>query len=100
MTYAEEIDGESRMIKMAPPKGSNAKGEEEHERMVAVRNWVTQTDWKESEGRQGRGGVTWLELYICFQMHSEKAKRRRGMDLLEPKHCIQIHLAHLGQLYH
>ena len=45
---------------------------------------------------QGGAGISWLELFIWLNLHSEDAKKQIGMEILKPKNNIVKLLTHLN----
>ena len=65
LKYAEGVEEEGLQLKNSMPKRTNAANDKEHERMEAIRNFLTHTRWQTEGNMQGGAGKLSLILYLC-----------------------------------
>ena len=81
------------MMATRPPKRAMAKNDEEFEEWKSIRKALSYTCWRTEPEGTGKAGISWLELFIWFKLHSPRSQRVTGKALLIPKPPLQKELA-------
>ena len=89
LKYAEEGKDRVKHLEIRPPRRALSKDEHQHDEMKSIRNFLAHTRWHHVSEHEDKSGITWLELFLWYRMHSPRPMRKKGGELLEPKPTLQ-----------
>ena len=86
LTYVQEGEA-TKKLHMRRLRKHEVGNDEEHEEATKIVNFLSHTRW--AEAKNPEGGITWLELFLLFKLHTPPDRR----DPLAQKSFLQQDIA-------